>query len=200
MGFTRLIIGFIFIFFNFNVVNVNILPDFIGYIFFYFGAVSLTSSLNSHHFTVVKKASKILIILSAIEAFIRQSTVLSNVLNDVQAIHEKFFALFFLLTIESLYIYCFYSLFKGIEEEANNIEDFTLSLKSKKILKLMLFFNVIAIIPLLGILLHGNSEVNFTINAGTLFIIVFLIAIFYVFIKVVSLLRHANEVFYRSKQ
>lgn len=200
MGFNRLIIGFIFIFFDFNFINVNILPNFIGYIFFYLGATSLASLLSSEYFTFVKNASRLLIILSIIESFIDYSSILNNVLNDVQAVHEQIFALIFTLTITSLYLYFVYYLFKGIEYEAIKIEDTTLQLKSKKTLKLMLFYNVIAIIPFLGILFYGNREINISFAAGPLFFIVFLIAMVYVFIKVLTLLKYANLALYKNNQ
>ena len=200
MGFNRLIIGFIFISFNINVINVNILPDFVGYIFFYFGATSLANSLSNEYFTFVKNSSKILIILSFIESFIDYSSVLNNVLNDVQAVHEKIFALIFTLTITTLYLFCVYFLFKGIEHEAIKIEDATLQMKSKKTLKLVMFFNVIGIIPLLGILFYGNSEINISFAAGPLFFIVFLIGMVYVFVKLVTVLKYANLVLYKNKQ
>lgn len=200
MGFNRLIIGFIFIFFDFSFTNVNILPNFIGYIFLYSGATSLASSLSSEYFMFVKKASRLLIILSLMESFIGYSSVLSNVLNDVQATHEQLFALIFTLTISSLYLYSVYYLFKGIEHEAIKIEDKTLQLKSQQTLKLMMFYNVIVIIPLLGILFYGNREINVSSTAGPLFFIVFLIAMVYVFIKVVTLLKYANVTLFKNNQ
>ncbi|MET3196668.1 hypothetical protein [Bacillus sp. OAE603] len=200
MGFNQLIIGFIFIFFNINVINVNVLPDFIGYIFFYLGANSLANSLSSEYFTFVKNSSRLLIILSIIESFIDHSSILNNVLNDVQAVHEKIFALIFTLTITTLYLFCVYYLFKGIEHEAIKIEDATLQIKSKKILKLMMFYNVIGIIPFLGILFYGNSEINISFAAGPLFFIVFLIGMFYVFIKLIRFLKYANLVLYKDNQ
>ncbi|GGI17243.1 hypothetical protein [Gottfriedia solisilvae] len=200
MGFNQLIIGFIFIFFNINLINVNVLPDFIGYIFFYLGATSLVNSLSSEYFTFVKNSSRLLIILSIIESFIDYSSILNNVLNDVQALHEKIFALIFTLTITTLYLFCVYYLFKGIEHEAIKIEDTTLQIKSKKTLKLMMFYNVIGIIPFLGILFYGNSEINISFAAGPLFFIVFLIGMFYVFVKLIRFLKYANLVLYKDNQ
>lgn len=200
MGFNQLIIGFIFIFFNFNFINVNILPDFIGYIFFYFGATSLASSLSNEYFTFVKNSSRLLIILSIIESFIDYSAILNNVLNDVQAVYEQIFAFLFTLTITSLYLYCVYYLFKGIEHEAIKIEDTTLQLKSKQTLKLLMIYNVIAIVPFLGILFYGNSEMNISFAAGPLIFIAILIGMVYVFVKLVTVLKYANLVLSKNIQ
>ncbi|MEH6938140.1 hypothetical protein V7056_09795 [Bacillus sp. JJ664] len=199
MGFNQLIIGFIFISFNINLINVNVLPDFIGYIFFYLGATSLASSLSSEYFKFVKNASRLLIILSIIESFIDYSAILNNILNDVQAVHEKLFALIFTLTITTLYLFCVYYLFKGIEQEAIKIEDATLQMKSKKTLKLLMIYNVIGIIPLLGILFYGNSEINISFAAGPLIFIAILIGMVYVFVKLVTVLKYANLVLSKDR-
>lgn len=198
MGFTTIIVAFIFIYFNFNLNNLNVLPDFIGYILFYYGVASIMNSLDSEYFLKAKDASKILIVLSILDTIIKHSTVLNNVINDFHTVQGKLFTIIFLLTVTSLFIYSIYNLCKGIEAEANQIGDIQLAEKSREVFRITFIFEIVSCAVLLvSFLIMGQEEVKFTMDGTGAFLVFVVIAIIvlYVFFKMISLLKAAEKAF-----
>ncbi|WP_088043457.1 hypothetical protein [Bacillus sp. EAC] len=198
MGFTTIIFAFIFIYFDFNLNNLNVLPDFIGYILFYYGVASIMNRLGSEYFLKAKDASKILIVLAILDTIIKHSTVLNNVINDFHTIQGKLFTFVFVLTVTSLLIYSIYNLCKGIEVEANQINDIHLVEKSKEVFRITFIFETVSCVVLLvSSLLMGQDEVKFSMDGTGAFFVFVVIAfiVLYVFFRMFSLLKAAEKAF-----
>ncbi|MGE8206505.1 hypothetical protein ACQKP0_18505 [Heyndrickxia sp. NPDC080065] len=197
MGFRTMLVGFIFILFNINLGNINILPDVIGYGLLFLGSITLRRKFDNEFFSRVKSASLILIILSSLDLLKKHTEVL-YVLNNSQTIEGKVFSFLFYLTIVSLFLYCVYNLCRGIEKEANLIESKGLASKSRKVFKIFAIYQL-AFFLFLGIgTIGGSQEFHFSGQAALFIFIVVAIILIYVFVQMFSLLNQAEKTFIAS--
>jgi hypothetical protein len=98
MGFSRMDLGFFFIFFDFNFDKINILPDLLGYILIYLGVSQLISRMANHYFSFLKKTCVLLISLTALDMLIKYS-FLNGVINNPATIQGKGFLILFIVMI-----------------------------------------------------------------------------------------------------
>jgi hypothetical protein len=195
MGFRTILVGFIFIFFNINLGEVNILPDVVGYILLFIGSNILKSKLDNDFFSVVKTSSLILIFLSFLDLLIKHSDVLNGVINNTQAIQGKVFSLIFYFTIISLLTYCLYNLCKGIEKEANGVGKKELATKARKGFVIFAVYQFFFFIFFLVGTIVGKQEASFN-GGGAIFIFIVVgIVMIYVIATLFSLLNQAEKTF-----
>ena len=105
MGFHLLFWGFLFMF-DFRIQQVDVLPDFIGYLFFYMGLSSL--SVEREEFAAAKRLAPALIILS-----IPSIHAVSFAIDDLSGF--RFLMLALNLTVVILDLLMVYRICKGIE-------------------------------------------------------------------------------------
>ncbi|MET1249458.1 hypothetical protein ABWW58_11780 [Sporolactobacillus sp. STCC-11] len=200
MGFRHLLVGFIFIFFQFNIASIDILPDVVGYILVFIGANKLLSSIQNDQFMHVKHSSLLLIPLSALDLFIRHSAVLNGVINNTR-LSGRLFSLTFSAVTTILLIYCVYHLCKGIEQEAQRIGNAELASKANWTGWLFLSYSVVTfLIITTGILFTKDASGTLNLNqtAGVvLFVLLFLYMLTTAF-QLFILLNETRKVFAAS--
>lgn len=198
MGFSKMIFGFFFVFFDFNLGKINILPNLIGYILLYLAVSQVIKRMDNKYFLNIRKVSVLLIFLSALEMMIKYSAVLNGVIDNPATIQGRVFSFLFNSTILSLFVYLFYNLAKGIEWEAEKLEAQTLVTKAQVVYKLVLISQILAGFFLLsGLIFHNQQSLTFSTGGGLAIgiIIVVLIAYIYVFVQVSQLLKQAETTF-----
>jgi succinate dehydrogenase/fumarate reductase cytochrome b subunit len=198
MGFSSMIFGFFFIFFDFNINKINILPDTIGYIWIYFTVRSIIGDLKNEHLVFVKKVSFLLIFLSALDYIIKNSSVLQGVINNLDTIQGRVFSILLMLLTIILLVALFYHLTKGIEIEALNLEANDHAEESKKLYKILSTIQVVIGLFFLFVMLFIKQQnINFNFNNPLPIIVFAVIFIYYirVFLKLRSLLKKTDELF-----
>lgn len=133
MGFLKLFWGFIFLF-DLNIKGVDILPDVLGYTFFYLGLRQLRD-VNSN-FQVAKKIAFSLIFLSVFDIFLTiysESLLITSI-----ALFELIYVIISLIMV--------YRIISGIAELAKKSYNFNLETKAINTWRLFFGFNVLVII------------------------------------------------------
>jgi hypothetical protein len=201
MGFSRMVAGFFFVFFDFNFGNINFLPDLIGYIMILAAVSGPISRMSNKHFSVLKKIAILLLALSALDMFITYSSVLNGMIIDPSAIHNRLFLLLFTIMKISMLVYLFYNLSKGIEQEAQKTDAKGLINKARKTYKLVFIYQMFfGIVTCSTILFVKNS---FTFSAGPIgfvIIIALLIVTISIFINIRSMLKQAEYTLRDTKE
>ncbi|ETI66555.1 hypothetical protein [Neobacillus vireti] len=198
MGFSTMIVGFFFIFFDFNFGNINILPDLIGYIFIYFAAVKVISKMGNKYFAIFKKTSLLLIYLNALDMVIKHSSVLNGVINNPVELQGRVFLVLFTITYLSIMVYMFFYLAKGIELAAEGLDNKSLAEKARRVFRLVFIYSLsIAAVNLTSIIFFKHSSPTISIEglSALLLIIAVMAALIYVFVQVCSLLNRAENTF-----
>ncbi|MCO7125355.1 hypothetical protein NIE88_06190 [Sporolactobacillus shoreicorticis] len=172
MGFNQIIIGFVFIFFHFTISSIDILPDFIGYLFIFYGTRSLLSHFHNDRFINVKWSSLLLIVLSALDLFIHHSAVLNGVIDNNQLSGRLFSFISFIVTA-TLLAFSIYHLCKGIELEARRIENAELTSKATWTYKFFFSYQLVTVIfhTTALFIAKRSLELNLTGTTGTILFI-----------------------------
>lgn len=198
MGFGTMIVGFFFIFFNFNLGPVNIFPDIIGYVLLYVGAGEVTRHMKNNNFEILKKPSLLLIALSALGIIVKYSDVLNGALNQGLTTGSKIYAITNIFLIAFLSIFYFFHLAKGIKEEAGKLDNAALEEQTDKTFKLYLVFQTIGAVVFIGATLLAKGAVTYQLGGEGFFLVFGLLAIYiYLFIQVRKMLKLANSTFGR---
>ena len=196
MGFGTMIVGFFFIFFNFNLGPVNIFPDIIGYVLLYVGAGEVTRHMKNSNFEILKKPSLLLIALSALGIIVKYSDVLNGALNQGMTTGSKLYSITNIFLITFLSIFYFFHLAKGIKEEAGKLDNAALEGQTDKTFKLYLVFQTIGAIVFIGATLLAKGSVTYQLGGEGFFLVFGLLAIYiYLFIQVRKMLKLANSTF-----
>lgn len=198
MGFSTMILGFFFVFFDFNLGKINILPDLIGYLIIYFGASGVVGRMPNKYFSVLKKACGLLIALSGLDMIINYSSVLNGVINNPATIQGRVFLLLFTMTTISMLVYFFRNLTKGIEWEAEKAGEENLAAKARRVFKLVLIYQlIVGFFSIIAVFLTKQQNLTYSIDGvfGLFIIIAVLIVIIYIFVHVRSLLKQAEVTF-----
>ncbi|WP_043934312.1 hypothetical protein [Bacillus sp. EB01] len=193
MGFGILIAGYFFLFFNFNVGPLNIFPDIVGYALLVWGANEVAGRISNAHFSIIKKASLLLLALGLLDLFLKNSSVMSGTVTS-PTVFGRIFSVILLLTMVSLSLYFFYKLTRGIKEEALKVEETALAEKADKVFNLYCIFQVVltGISAVTIILVENHTTVDIG-GAGFFIIIPIIIFIIYLFVQVRGLLKRSNE-------
>lgn len=200
MGFRLLLFGFIFIFFQFNIGSIDILPDVVGYILILSGTNMLLASFQNDRFVHLKYSSLLLIPLSALDLFIRHSAVLNGVLNNDQTSGRVFSLIFSALTT-TLLIYCVYHLCKGIAQEAQRIGNAEIASKAIWTGWLFLSYRVVTfLIVAAGILFtkDATGALNLNQTAGAVLFAVLFLYMLTAAVQLFILLNETRKVFAKS--
>ncbi|CEG25427.1 hypothetical protein [Bacillus sp. B-jedd] len=196
MGFGTMIVGFFFIFFNFNLGPVNIFPDIIGYILLYVGAGEVSRHVKNSNFEILKKPSLLLVALSVLGIIVKYSDVLNGALNQGLTVESKLYSIATIFLTAFLSIFYFFHLAKGIKEEAGKLEHTELDEKAEKTFKLYLTFQAIGAIVFIGATLLAKGSVTYQLGGEGFFLVFGLLAIYiYLFIQVRKMLKLANNTF-----
>ncbi|QQZ07631.1 hypothetical protein [Heyndrickxia vini] len=197
MGFRTMLIGFIFVFFNINFGEVNLLPDLLGYIIILIGAYTLIGNFKNGSFLKVLHSSIILIVLSGLDLFIKHSIVLNGVINNSTILHGKVFLILFYLINTLLITYCLYQLCKGIEQEATNKENNELQERSKKTFIVFAIYEACFFLFMLVGILSGDQTTTFNSGWVSILFWIGLIIVIFVFSRLFLLLNNAEKTFKR---
>lgn len=195
MGFRTILIGFIFVFFNINFGEVNLLPDLIGYIVVLIGAYTLIGNFKNGFFLKVLHSSIILIVLSCLDLFIKHSTVLNGVINNSHTLQGKVFLILFYLINTLLITYCLYQLCRGIEQEAMNKENNELQERSKKTFIVFALYEACFFLFMLVGTLSGGQTTTFYGGWLSILFWIGLIIVIFVFSRLFLLLNKAERTF-----
>ncbi len=137
VAYKRLFWGFIFLF-DFRVSHFDMMPDFIGYLFFFYGLKMLEDRNN--HFFKAKSFAFPMIFISILDLYqisVPMEDILHNPLVGVGTISSLVTAINLLM----VYHICY-----GIKEEARLVEDTDLESKAENRWKLYLFCNLIILL------------------------------------------------------
>ncbi|WHY87491.1 hypothetical protein QNH39_06455 [Neobacillus novalis] len=203
MGFSTMILGFFFIFFDFNFGKINILPDLIGYIFIYFAAAKVISKMGNRYFAIFKKTCLLLIFLNALDMFIKYSSFLDGVINNPETIQGRVFVVLFTITYLSMMVYMFFHLTKGIEMAAEELDNKSLAEKARKVFRLFSIYTMsIAAVNLIAIIVFKQPFPTISIDGLSAFLLIIAVmaALIYVFVQVCSLLNRAEIAFSEAKK
>ncbi|RHW32442.1 hypothetical protein D1B31_21195 [Neobacillus notoginsengisoli] len=193
MGFGTMIVGFFFIFFNFNLGPVNIFPDIIGYVLLYVGAGQIFRHIQNRNFTMAKKTSLLLIVLSALGIIVKYVEILNGVLNNSLAAEGKLYMSTTLFLTAFLSIFFFFHLAKGIGEEAGKLGNANLQETAEKTYKLYTVFQVIGAVVFIGATLLTKNTVTYQLGGEGFFLVFGLLALYiYLFIQVRKMLKLAS--------
>jgi hypothetical protein len=171
--------GIVFVFFNFNIGPIDILPNFLGYIFIYYGLSSLSEVNISYRKGSIP--SLVLAFVSLIFVFYPLNTSLENITP------ANSWRLGIIAAILVLNLVIFYSICKGIHNEAEKITNDDLRQLAEMRWKCMLFFTCISLML-----------TPFTLNKGQIIVwLNFFISIILIFLAflIVLMLRTARDVF-----
>ncbi|RFU60625.1 hypothetical protein [Bacillus sp. V59.32b] len=192
MGFRTMLFGFIFILFDINLEQFDILSDVIGYILLFIGAATIKNKMDNTYFSLVRKCSQILIILSASEVLIRHFDLLNHGMFIFESTVGMLFGFVYILGFASLLTYCVYNLCMGIEKEAVAIGEKELAFKAKKVFKAFIIYQGIFLFFLLLVEVLGEF-----IKVGIMaMFIVLLVSAIYICFQVISLLNQSENVFH----
>jgi hypothetical protein len=197
VGFRLLLLGFIFIFFQFNIFSIDILPDIVGYILILSGTNMLLTCFQNDRFVYVKYASLLLIPLSALDLFIRHSAVLNGVINNAQT-NGRVFSLVFSALTTVLLIYCVYHLCKDIAQEAQRIGNTEIASKAIWTGWLFLSYRVVTfLITTAGILFtkDATGALNLNQTAGAVLFAVLFLYMLTAAVQLFILLNETGKVF-----
>ncbi|WP_059172292.1 hypothetical protein [Bacillus sp. FJAT-27445] len=196
MGFGTMIVGFFFIFFNFNLGPVNIFPDLVGYILLCIGGDRLAGRIDNKHFHVLGKTALLLIAMSVLDLFVKNSSILNGAINAANTIEGKLYiGITSLLTI-GLSVFFFYNLSTGISEEASKHGNSELAERALKTNKLYMIYQAAGAIILMAGLVFMGETVHFELGGEGFLLFAGLMAIFlYLFLKVRKMLKIAKETF-----
>jgi hypothetical protein len=200
VGFRLLLLGFIFIFFQFNIFSIDILPDVVGYILILSGTNMLLTSFQNDRFVYVKYASLLLIPLSALDLFIRHSAALNGVINNAQT-NGRVFSLVFSALTTFLLIYCVYHLCKGIAQEAQRIGNADIASKAIWTGWLFLSYRVVTfLITAAGILFTKNATgaLNLNQTAGAVLFAVLFLYMLSAAVQLFILLNETRKMFAKA--
>lgn len=193
MGFGTMIVGFFFIFFNFNFGPVNLFPDLVGYILLCIGGNQLARRINNKHFHVLGKTALLLIALSVLELIVKNSSILNGAINAADTIEGRLFIGITTLLTMFLTVYFFYNLSTGISEEAGKDGNSELAERAARTNKLFIVYQAAGAIILLGSLIFVGEVVQLQLGGpGVLLVIGFLVVILYLFIQVRKMLKLAS--------
>ncbi|WP_053364941.1 hypothetical protein [Bacillus sp. FJAT-27245] len=199
MGFGTMIVGFFFIFFNFNFGPVNLFPDIVGYILLCIGGDRLAGRIDNKHFHVLGKTALLLIAMSVLDLFVKNSSILNGAINAADSIEGRLFIGITTLLTVLLSVFFFYNLSKGISEEAGKEDNSDLAERAAKTNKLFMIYQAAGAIILLGSVIFAGEVVQLQIGGpGVLLIIGLIVVILYLFLKVRKMLKLASEVFENS--
>jgi len=196
VGFNQIIIGCIFVFFRFTISTIDILPDVIGYIFIFYGTRALLSHFHNDRFMNVKRASLLLIILSALDLFIHHSAVLDGVIDNTQ-LSGRLFSYFYFVVTTVLLTFSIYHLCKGIEQEARRVGNTELASKSTWTYQFFFSYQIVTVIFNTTALFVAKESLELNLN-GTTGTILFVVLFFYMIsaaAQVFLLLNNAKKVF-----
>lgn len=177
-GFDKLFWGFLFLFINFRIGGIDILPNFVGYLFFYFGLKDLQD--RDYYFLDGKKYAIILGVLSIFTLYDPATNASGYSFSPVGIIG------IIMLVLDLILVYHVTS---GINNLAINLEEFELADKAKKRWKLYLFSNLGAFLLLIFIFVP------------TLLIILLLALVVLILVTIVLLLmlmKESNRLLYNS--
>jgi len=162
--FIKLFWGFLFLF-DFNIGSFDILPDVVGYLFFYLGLSEL--SINSRYFETARWLSVPLIFIGVIDLF----PVNSIIINIVTFI---------------LSLLLIYNITRGVGEMAKNVGNFLFEEKARKRWVIYLYTNVVSfLLIMLGFLVPVLLVIA---------VIPLVIAMLVIYIMLMLLMKEANEV------
>lgn len=192
MGFRTMLFGFIFILFDINVEQFDILSDVIGYIFLLMGAAAIKNKMDNTYFSVFRKCTQLLLVLSASEVYIRHSDLFNHEVFIFESTGGIVFGLvYYILGFASLLTYCIYNLCKGIETEAVAAEEYELAFKAKKVFKVFIIYQCIFLFFFL-LMEAGNEFIEGGIKA---IFIVLLASVIYACIQMIDLLNQSENAF-----
>ena len=135
MGFNKLFWGFVFLF-DLRIGGLDILPDFVGYIFFYQG-LSILKERNEY-FAEARKFAFPLIFLSIFDLF-----AISGPLNEYGNDPFALFSFLVGLALMIIAMIMIYNICYGIAKEARKIGKTELEMKAMNRWKLYLFVNIV---------------------------------------------------------
>jgi hypothetical protein len=203
MGFSMMIVGFFFIFFDLNFGKINILPDLIAYIFIYFAAAKVISKMENKYFVIFKKTSLLLIFLNALDLFIKYSSFLDGVINNPETMQGGVFVVLFTITYLSMMVYMFFHLTKGIEMAAEELDNKSLAEKARKVFRLFSIYTMsIAAVNLIAIIVFKQPFPTISLDGLSAFLLIIAVmaTLIYVFVQVCSLLNRAENTFSEAKK
>ncbi|RDU36627.1 hypothetical protein DRW41_11235 [Neobacillus piezotolerans] len=201
MGFGTMIVGFFFVFFNFNFGPVNLFPDLVGYILLCIGGNQLAGRIDNKHFYVLGKTAKLLIALSVLDLFVKNSSILNGAINGPDTIEGRLFIGITTLLTVFLSVFFFYNLSTGISEEAGKGGNSELAERAAKTNKLFMVYQLAGAIILLGTLIFVGEVVQYQIGGSGFFLMIgLIIVILYLFVQVRKMLKLASETFEDNQQ
>ncbi len=181
-GFSKLFWGFLF-FFDFRLQGVDVLPDFIGYLFFYAGLSALAT--KSLHFVEANKYTIPLVVLSLFDIY--------QVQQPIDSFHFSAFNFAIMLigliglVLDLLVVFHITS---GIGELAQKNDDFDLKNKALTRWKYYLFIKLASYFTIFLVFIVPNLLIM-------LIIPIFIIGVI-VFILMMMLMKQADETFCNS--
>ncbi|WP_316570671.1 hypothetical protein [Neobacillus sp. YIM B06451] len=196
MGFGTMAVGFFFIFFNFNIGPVNLFPDIIGHILLFIGGYRLAGHMDNKRFQVLGKTALLLIAMSVLELFVKNSSILNGAINATDTIEGRLFIGITTLLSVALAVFFFHNLSTGISEEALEKGNSDLAERAANTNKLFIIFQAVGAFVLLGGLIFAGEVVQLQFGGIGILLMVGLIAIIlYLFIRVRKMLKLASETF-----
>lgn len=168
-GYNKIFIGMLFIIFDINLGLINILPDFIGYMFIYSGLSILTP--QNRFFEKGQKPALLLVLLT-IKNIIHypNNNILSAEIHDVRLIPMIIEA-----AVAVINLYLIYIISKGIYElcKERGLEEYGNSIEYR-----WKFYFIVSLITMFYVPFSINFPTNFTMYMIILWIIRFLAILF----------------------